>query len=214
MLVDDHELLRDGLRMLLGTVPDEFVVVAEAGDGRAALGLLADSRPDVVVMDVAMPGLGGAAAATELLHAAPSLRIVVLSSHTDPARVAELMSAGAHAYVTKQAAFDELLEALRHVRQGRQYLSPGLSSRGDHVPRRRRLTPREREVAQLVAEGWTSKEIADELGCALKTVETHRRQVMDKLEVRSIAEVTKWALREGLTSTDPPRPRGLARLGD
>ncbi len=197
VLVDDHELLREGLRLLLASAPEEFMVVGDAGDGDAGLRLAIELAPDLVVLDVAMPGLDGIATARTLRRVCPATAIVALSGHADAASIGAMLEAGARAYVAKQAAFDELIVALRAVRAGRTYVSPSLPR--PTGPPARPLSAREREVARMVAEGLTSKEIADQLGCAVKTVESHRKQIMDKLGLTSVAALTKWAVRMGLT---------------
>ena len=197
LIVDDEELYRE---LLCGRLGRQGYRVSEAADGEAALALVARDRPDVVVLDVAMPGLDGIATAKALRELMPAPLVVALSAHTDPAQVCAMLDAGAHGYVAKQAAFDELLVALRVIRRGTMYVSPAIGLPRDMpCAGRRLLSAREREVARLVAEGLTSKEIGDELGCAVKTVETHRKQIMDKLGLRSVAALTKWAVRVGLT---------------
>ncbi len=202
VLVDDHALMRDGLRLLLARVPDEFDVVAEAGDGDAALIEVERHRPDLVVLDVALPGLAGAAAAAAIARVCPSARVIALSSHGEPLRVRAMLDAGARAYVVKHAAVDELLTALRTVQAGRIYVSRSVSTVAPAGVDGRALSARETEVARLVVDGLTSKEIADRLGCAVKTIETHRKQIMDKLGLQSVAALTRWAIRVGLTGLD------------
>jgi len=209
LLADDHRLMREGLRSLLEREPD-MQVVAEAHDGRSALKLTGELAPSVVVMDVAMPDLNGAEATRRLCRQYPGVRVVALSMHADRRHVAHMLDAGASAYVLKDCAFEELATAIRTAADGHVYLSPraaGVVVRnfvrgGGASPGVGRLTPREREVLQLLAEGNSTKQIALTLGVSVKTVETHRRNVMRKLGVRSVAELTKYALREGLTSLD------------
>ncbi|MBP8810717.1 MAG: response regulator transcription factor [Kofleriaceae bacterium] len=200
VLVDDHELMREGLRLLLAGASDEFTVVGEASDGDGAVRLAVELAPDLVVLDVAMPGQDGITAAKTLRRICPATAVVALSGRADATAVGAMVEAGARAYVAKQSAFDELIVALRAVRAGRTYVSPSLPPLPSQPVRS--LSAREREVARLVAEGLTSKEIADRLGCAVKTVETHRKQVMDKLGVTSVAALTKWAVRMGLTPAE------------
>lgn len=208
VLADDHEMVREGLRLLLEHAPEEFEVVAQVGDGRAAVSAAQRHEPDVVVMDVMMPDLNGVDATRQIREASPRTRVVGLSGRQDARGVVDMLRAGARAYVVKQHAFEELVDAVRTVLAGRVYLSPAIAS---HVVDRMLapaaepaavLTPREREVVQLLAEGLTSKEIASRLFVSLKTVETHRSQIMARLGIRTIAGLTKWAIREGLTSVD------------
>ena len=209
LIVDDHQLLRQGVRSLLAA--NGYTDVAEAADGRAAVKLAAEFRPDVVLMDLTMPHLNGADATRQLLAAAPGAKVIAVSARTDSVIIREALRAGASAFVPKVAAFEELVVALRAVERGESYLSPTVT--GDLVehyirdagagPERdagRPLTDREREVLQLVAEGLAMKQIAAELGVSVKTIETHRRQIMDKLDLYSVAELTKYAIRHGLTT--------------
>lgn len=207
LLADDHQLMRQGLRALLER--QGIDVVAEAADGHEAIARAKQACPDVVVMDVAMPGLNGIDAARRIKAELPLVKILALSMNADARYVNAMLEAGASGYLLKNAASDELLDALTAVLGGETYLSPAIL-RGSPNPALRRGTPvpgsekplsaREREVLQLIAEGKTSKEIAGSLNIAVPTVETHRRQLMDKLNVRTIAELTKYAIREGLTS--------------
>lgn len=209
MLVDDHRLFREGLRNLLATRPD-VQVVGEAQDGRDAVSLVAELEPDLVIMDVAMPGLNGVEATRQIRSQHRDRRVLALSMHSDWPYVTRMLEAGATGYVLKEAAFEELAAAMATVLAGEVYLSPALTSmvvdgyvrlasdRGSLE--RPTLTPREREVLQLVAEGRSTRVIAQDLGVSVKTIETHRRQIMDKLDLRSVAELTKYALREGITT--------------
>ena len=227
LLADDHRIVREGLKSLLATQPD-LEVVAEASDGREAVEMARDLSPDVVVMDVAMPQLNGIEATRQLAGDQSGLKIIALSMHSDRRFVSEALKAGASGYVLKDGAFDELISAIRSVVADRVYLSPRvagvvvddyvrrLPTRGgkaalepapeDHDSNRRgvfdTLTPREREVLQLMAEGYATKEVAHRLHVSVKTVETHRRQLMEKLDMHSVAELTKYAIREGLTTLE------------
>ncbi len=212
LLVDDHRIVREGLRVLLGDKLD-LDIVGEAVDGREAVRLAADLSPDVVLMDVAMRGMNGIEATRQIVAARPDTRILALSMHNDGRFVGEMLRAGASGYLLKDCAAEEIAAAIRTVLDGQVYLSPAVSAggagaAGTRVPERRRgrstslLTAREREVLQLVAEGKTSAAIAALLGVSIKTIETHRKQIMDKLGIRSIAGLTKYALREGLTNLD------------
>ena len=211
MLVDDHQIVRDGLRSLLAKQSD-MEVIAEADNGRAAVQAAAELRPDVVVMDVGMPDLNGVEATLRVLEAVPNARVVALSMHSDRRFVEGMLAAGASGYVLKDAAFEDLVAAIRTVAQGGTYLCPSVAGivvahyvrgRADASARKAvALTPREREVLQLLAEGHSTKQIAARLAVSVKTVETHRSRLMEKLGLHSVAELTKYALREGLTSLD------------
>lgn len=209
LIVDDHRILRQGLKSLLEKEPD-LSVAAEADDGREALEIL-DSRPiDLVIMDVAMPGLNGIEATRKLLSISPQTKVIGLSMHTDRRFVAEMLKAGAVGFVSKDSAFEELVQAIRTVQAGKVYLSPPAAGVvvDEYLRRSARaepsafssLTAREREVLQLMAEGRNTKQIAMDLRVSIKTVETHRRQIMEKLGLYSVAELTKYAIREGLTT--------------
>lgn len=211
VLVDDHRMFREALRPLLAQTPG-FEIAGEAGDGQAAVELCARLTPDVVIMDVSMPGLNGLEATRRILAERPRTRVVVLSMHADRRFVAETLRAGAAAYVLKDAGFAELVRALQAVAEGRTYLSEPVRQLvvQEYVAGLQRedrsafslLSAREREVLQLVAEGASTKEIGDRLSVSVKTVETHRRQIMEKLDLHSVAELTKYAIREGLTPLD------------
>jgi DNA-binding NarL/FixJ family response regulator len=211
LIADDHKIMRDGLRAILEKQPST-TVVGEASDGHEAVALTRKLKPDVVVMDITMPGLNGIDATRQILAEVPQVRVVGLSMNSDRRYVLATLAAGASGYLLKNAASEELTRALAAVVAGQKYVSPLVA---DAVidsairetapaasPDAKALSMREREVLQLLAEGLTSKEIAAKLGIAVSTIETHRRQIMDKLSLRSIAELTKYAIREGLTSLD------------
>jgi DNA-binding NarL/FixJ family response regulator len=210
VLADDHRIMRDGLRAVLTAAGVQ--VVGEAGDGEAAIAEAARSHPDVVVIDIAMPKLSGIEATRELRAKMPGTKVIALSMNSDRRYVMAMLEAGATGYLVKDAAADELLIALDAVGRGETYLSPAIAaSVVDHALRARPspssgpekpLSAREREVVQRIAEGKSSKEIATILHIAVPTVDTHRRQIMDKLQLRTIAELTKYAIREGLTSAE------------
>jgi DNA-binding NarL/FixJ family response regulator len=209
LLVDDHKMVREGLRLLLEK-DEEMEVVGEASEGRVALDQVRELSPDVVIMDVAMPNLNGIEATREILAERPATKVVMLSMHSDKRFVINSLKCGARGYLLKNSAFVELLDAIRTVSRGQIFLSPSISGIiiEDYVHRlskpepkeAKSLTAREREVLQLLAEGNVTKEIAEKLHISVKTVETHRLQIMDKLEMHTIAELTKYAIREGLTS--------------
>lgn len=196
VLVDDHAMLRDGLKAIL--LRAGRAVVGEGACGREAVALAERLRPDVVVMDVSMPGLNGVDATRQIKAACPATKVLALSMHSDKRYASAMLCAGASGYLIKNAAAEELLNALAALERGKPYTSPEI---GDVSPERplKLLTPREREVLQLIAEGKSSKEVATLLGVAVPTVDTHRRQLMEKLELHTIAELTKYAIREGLT---------------
>ena len=211
LLIDDHKMMLAGLRALLAGVPD-IEVVGEASDGRTALALVRTLSPDVVVMDIEMPELNGVEATRQIRAEHEHVKIVALSTHTDTSYVHHMLEAGASSYVLKISAHDELVRAVRAVSLGRVYLSPEVAGpvversthahAGGEVSAYSTLGPREREVLQLVAEGKTSAETAKEMHISIKTVETHRRNIAQKLRLHGTAELTKYAVREGLTSLD------------
>ena len=209
VLADDHRMVREGIRKLVESRGD-IEIVGEAEDGFAAVELAEKLKPDAMVMDLSMPKLNGIGAMRRIAESQPNMRFIVLSMHADRRFVAEALKAGAAGYLLKANAFEELLRAIASVRAGRVYLSPEISDivvRDFTVRSAERdcsafsvLTAREREVLQLIAEGEAMKEIAQRLGLSVKTVETHRQRIMDKLEIHSVAELTKYAIREGITS--------------
>ena len=212
LLVDDHLMLREGLRVLLEQQTN-FEIVAEAADGRSAIKLAIEHEPDIVVMDVGMPDMNGIEATKELMDRAPKVKVIGLSVHGDKRYVVEMLRAGAVGYLLKNCATDELVRAIEAVMQGQSFLSPGITGvlleqaigRGQvstHASVSSMLTPREREVLQFLSEGLTSRQIANELNLAVRTVETHRRDIMRKLDIHSVAQLTKYAIREGLTTLD------------
>ncbi len=217
VIVDDHRIVREGLRGLLEAQTD-MEVVAEASDGRSALRLVQEHSPSVVVMDVSMPDLNGIEATRQITGHVPGVRVLALSMHYDGRFVAGMLGAGAVGYLSKDCASDELVAAIHAVVANQTYLSPAMAQVvvRDYISSLERaqmtvlsvLTPREREVLQLIAEGATVKETASKLCLGAKTVETHRQHLMEKLGVRSIAELTKYAIREGLTSVDAPGATG------
>lgn len=209
LLADDHGIIRSGLRALLQSQQD-ISIVGEAGDGRQAVELVKELQPDVIIMDVAMPGLNGIDAARLARAAKPDLKIIALSANSEERTTAEMLRAGAVGYVAKEAAYEELLEAIHTVMRGLVYFSPAAMSSlvhsvgTDRTPMLEtvfgRLSTREREILQLIAEGKSTKQIASTLAISIKTAETHRRNLMEKLQLDTVAELTKYAIREGLTS--------------
>ena len=202
LLADDHLVVREGLRSLLEAAG--FKVVGEARDGREALKLARVLEPDLTVMDIGMPGLNGVDACRELLREVPEMRIILLTVHGEDAYVIEALRSGARGYVLKTQAGSDLVRAIGEVTQGRIYLSPSVSSAvvqaflaGSTSPADP-LTPREREVLQLVAEGRSTKEVAGILGVSVKTAETHRTRLMTKLDIHHTAGLVHYAIRRGL----------------
>lgn len=211
VLVDDHNILREGLRVLLDGQSD-ISVAGEAENGREGLKLIRKLKPEVVIMDVSMPDMNGIEATRQVVAESPDIKVIALSMHSDQLFVEGMLQAGVSGYLLKDCLLEELAGAIRTVVKGRIYLSPKiattvvkgylhqLSNNEDND--RTVLTPREREILQLIAEGWDTKQIASRLHVSTKTVETHRRKIMDKLDLHSIAELTKYAIREGLTDLE------------
>ena len=212
LLADDHRLFRDGLRPLLDA-HDDLEVVGEADNGLDVLERCRELSPDVVMLDISMPGLNGIEVCRHLTLELPNVRVIIVSMHNDRRFVQEALRAGARGYMLKDAGIRELLEGVVAVMAGRLHLSAAVGDQvlrdylGDeggpvHTGVFAILSPREREVLQLLAEGLSTKQIAGRLNLSAKTVESHRKSVQDKLEIRSIAELTRYAIREGLTSLD------------
>jgi len=214
LLADDHNLVRAGIRALLESQRG-VEIVAEAEDGQQALQLLLETRPDIALVDISMPGLNGLDLAARVAREAPATRLVILSMHGSPSHVAQALSAGAKGYLLKDAAADELPILLRAVMRGETYLSPGVSRHvvegflgrlGAPSPAKESasdgLTPRQRETLQLVAEGRSTKEIAQLLGLSVKTVDAHRSQIMERLDIHEVAGLVRYAIRIGLVSAE------------
>jgi DNA-binding NarL/FixJ family response regulator len=211
LLADDHQLMRQGLAALLSKEP-ELQIIGDASDGRTAVTLAKQHSPDIVLMDITMPDLNGIEATRQITAASPRTRVIGLSAHTDLRNAGEMLRAGAKGYLIKDGVIDEIIVAIKSVMAGNIYLSPkvaGVLKYNDPnntdpnvktVTAFVRLSPREREVLQLMAEGRATKEIAADLKVSVKTVETHRRQIMEKLNLFSVAELTKYAIGEGITS--------------
>ncbi|MEZ5126507.1 MAG: response regulator transcription factor [Thermoleophilia bacterium] len=217
LLVDDHEILRKGLRALLSGQPG-VDVVGEAGDGAEAVAKVAELRPDVVIMDIMMPRMNGIEATTHIHHDCPDSKVLILSMYDDEEYVQQVIRAGASGYVLKGFAADDLLRAIDEVHHGSSFLHPSVAAKlidafvrqvpaheqasehesGDHE----HLTPRERQVLKLIAEGNTNQEVADQLLLSRKTVENHRTSIMRKLDAHDVTELVKYALRTGLISID------------
>jgi DNA-binding NarL/FixJ family response regulator len=207
LLADDHAVLRTGLRMLIGSQRD-LEVVGEASDGDEAVRKAAALRPDVALVDISMPGLGGIKAIERIRQVAPATRVLVLTMHDVPAYLRATVAAGAAGYVVKRAADSDLLAAIRDVHRGRTVLDPTLAARVVHGGLRRRgppgpapaavLSQREQEVLELVAQGFTNQQIADHLGLSVKTIETYRARLVEKLGLQSRAELVRYALDSGL----------------
>lgn len=229
VLADDHRIMRDGLAALLKSEP-EFELVGEACDGLSLVRLACELQPDVVVTDLAMPGLNGFEAIRRIRAAAPAVQVLCLSVHDEDRMVLASMDAGAAGYVLKDSSFDELAGAIRRVMARQVYLSPGLvglfvegyRSRGAVVAGTAfsQLTVREREITQLFSEGHATAQIAEQLHISVKTVATHRENILHKLRIQSMAELTRYALREGLSSlaapgrlTPAPKAVGPAKPG-
>lgn len=213
LLVDDHNVVRQGLKALLTAEPD-ITVVGEAQTGREAVNLAERFHPEVVVMDLAMPLLNGWEATRQILRAVPTAKILILSTYDDDDHVQQAIAAGAAAYLIKQTAAADLVKAIREVKKGNAYFSPAIAQRlreqtckslaGDSSGKRANveLTLREAEVLQLIAEGFANKQIAGELGLSVKTVEKHRQQVMNKLDIHDTASLVRHAAARGIIETN------------
>ena len=211
LLVDNHTLVRAGIRALLEQIPN-VLVVGEAGDGREALKLVEQYRPHLVLMDITMPVMNGLEATVRLVKDFPGTRVVMLSVHTDEEYVLQALRAGAVGYLLKDAGRAELEIAVAAVARGETYLSPAVSRHvvGDYVRRTgsglegrlETLTPRQREILQLIAEGKSTKEIASILDVSVKTVETHRAQLMERLDIHDVAGLVRYAIRTVIVTAD------------
>jgi DNA-binding NarL/FixJ family response regulator len=215
LLVDDHQILLQGLRGMLENHPG-YEVVGEAPNGRIAVQMARELKPDAVLMDVAMPDLNGIEATRQIVNESPTTKVIALSMHEDPLFVREMLRAGASGYLLKESAFDELIRALRAVSSNQAFFSPAVARvvMGDYLERVQGkekpepttgsrvfdvLSAREREVLQLIAEGNNTRDIAKQLFVSVKTVEGHRRLIMQKTGIKSVADLTRYAIREGLT---------------
>ncbi len=210
LLADDHAIFSGGLRAILEKEPD-LEVVAEAKDGREAVRVAREKKPQLVVMDVSMPGMNGIEATRQIAAELPAVKVLCLSMHTEEQFVAAVLEGGASGYLVKDCALEELVLAIRAVMANQTYLSPAVARTvvqgyREHLSEAQSssfslLTGREREVLQLIAEGYSTKDIAARLHLSVKTVETHREHIMDKLNIHSIAGLTKYAVRQGLTAS-------------
>src|SRR3990172_9762646 len=210
LIVDDHKIMREGLRSLLEKQPD-MEVVAEAENAQTALKLVEELKPDLVIIDVVMPALNGIEATRRILTKVPSVKVIALSMYSDKRFVMEMLRAGASGYLLKDCAFEELDGAIRAVTQGRTYITPRIVDIivKDYFSQVEKpsssalssLTSRQYEVLQLLAEGRTTREIASQMSLSVKTIESHRQQIINKLNIRSVAGLTKYAIREELIST-------------
>lgn len=216
LLVEDHLIVREGLRVLL-SVEKDMEVVGEADDGRQAVALSLKLKPDVILMDVAMPKLNGLEATRQILKATPATKILILSAHSDHAYIEHFTQIGAAGYLAKQTAALDVLRAIREVNQGPKFFIPPVSRRRDQLPQKAQnrggtapvtkrvcLTSREMEVLQLIAEGKANKQTADELGISIKTVEKHRQSLMEKLSIHDTAGLTRYAISAGVIESNGP----------
>jgi DNA-binding NarL/FixJ family response regulator len=213
VLADDHNLVRAGIRVLLERI-DGVEVVGEAADGRSALALIERERPDLALLDIGMPGLNGLEAAERIAREAPHTRLVILSMHANESYVAQALKLGVAGYILKEACVDELPVMMRAIACGDTYLSPGISKQVVEALRARLaggraggtpaelLTPRQREILQLLAEGQSTKEIAHVLGLSAKTIETHRAQLMGRLGIHDVPGLVRFAIRSGMVPAD------------
>jgi DNA-binding NarL/FixJ family response regulator len=211
LIADDHKILREGLKSLLEKQP-EFAVVAEAQDGLSAISAARKHKPDIAILDIGMPDLNGIEVTRRIRSELAETRVIALSMHADRRFVMGVLEAGANGYLLKDSAFTELITAVTAVAKGKMYLSPSIAETVvknslEKLDRKEEgssvlLSGREREVLQMIAEGKSTKEIALKLFVSTKTVETHRKQIMDKLNIRTVAGLTKYAIREGLTSLE------------
>ena len=209
ILADDHKIIREGLRVLLESEPD-FRVVGEAANGRKAIELVDKLHPDIVIMDVTMPDMNGIEATRIITKQTPATKVLGLSIHSDRQFVIAMLKVGARGYLIKRCAFDELITAIQTVLDKQIYLSPKitdvvvkeLNTKSGIFPEDSALTTRERQVLQLLSEGKSVKQIAPQLHISISTVETHRRKIMAKLDLHNLPELTKYAIRHGITTLD------------
>jgi DNA-binding NarL/FixJ family response regulator len=211
LIADDHGVVRQGLKVMIEAEAD-MQVIGEASDGQEIVQLAGQLSPDVILMDIAMPNLNGVEATRIILEENPNIRVIALSVHFDKRFVTEMLKAGASGYILKSCLFDEVLRAINIVAAGDYYLSPKITDvvvddykyymATANKSAQVRLTPRERQIIQLLTEGKSTKQIALQLHLSPKTVDSNRREIMNKLDISNVAELTKFAIREGLTSAE------------
>ncbi len=207
LIADDHKIVRDGLSGLIRTQKD-MEIIGEAENGMTAVKLASKASPDIVIMDVSMPDLNGMEATRKIISAAPNAKVIALSMHSDRRYVLGMLEAGVKGYVIKDSAFAELAGAIRAVSANKSYLSPGITDivvnayAGNGEFKGNALSNREREVLQLLAEGRTVKKISELIHISIKTVETHRRNIMVKLDLKNSADLIRYALKEGFSSLE------------
>lgn len=211
IIADDHKMMRDGLRALIEKKPG-FEIVAEAENGLKVLELVRKHLPELIIMDIGMPDINGIEATRKIISEYPDIKIIALSMHSDKRFITRMLEAGASGYLMKDCAFDELIQAIQSVLMNQMFISKSIANIiiKDHIKRLSEtdssgysiLTDREREVIQMLAEGNSTKEIASHLHLSVKTVETHRINIMKKLNLHSVAELTKYAIREGITTLE------------
>ena len=209
LLADDHKILRDGIRSLLEKEPD-YEVVGEADNGRTAIELACELKPDVIIMDIGMPDINGIEATKEILSRVPSIQVIALSVYSDKQFLVEMLNAGAKGYLVKDCAFDEMLSAVHSVVSNKRYIAPKLletfiedymnNKIKNGMTKKTHLTRRETDVLSLIAQGKNTKEISAALHISVKTVYTHRQHIMDKLKIHNPVDLAKYALRTGLIS--------------
>ena len=215
VLADDHTVIREGLRVLIEASGD-ITVVGQAENGRQAVQLVQELRPNVAILDVAMPQLNGLEATRQIVKKCPETKVLILSTYSEEDCVYRLLEEGATGYLVKQTALHDLLKAIREAHKGNAFLSPTISKRlldhyrnafqrGEMLRKTSpRLTTREAEILQLIAEGYANKQIADELAISIKTVEKHRQQLMQKLNIHEVASLTRYAIAKGIVETPVP----------
>jgi DNA-binding NarL/FixJ family response regulator len=210
ILVDDHNLFREGLKSLLKDDP-RISIVGEASNGREAVKLCTEEKPDLVIIDIAMPELNGIEATRQIIAKTPATKVIALSMHSSRRFILDMLKAGASGYLLKDCAMEELDMAITAVRDNKMFLSPSIAGtvvkgmvNGEeiHADEVNKLTPRENEVLQLLTEGKSSRETADRLAVSVKTIQTHRRNIMDKLGLHHITDLTKYAIQQGIISPD------------
>ncbi len=207
VLADDHKILRDGLRNIIEKVTN-FKVIGEADNGREALKICSELKPDIVIMDVAMPELNGIEATRQIVQENPECKVIALSMHSDKRFITGMFKAGAFGYMLKDSASNDLIKAIKTVSANQKYVCTKISGIilnelvNNSMEEETGLSQREKEILQLIAEGKSSKEIGELLFLSSKTVDTHRKNIMDKLELRTLPELTKYAIRSGLTTLD------------